>query len=304
MLRFWVDSFARRGAAASPWGALDAWATTRRRAHVESTASVRSRCCHVDPRGRTAIEPLLARLTGVTAGYARMPVLHRLDLDLPRGRCLAVLGGSGVGKSTLLKILAGVIEPDSGTVEFAGGVRPRQAVALQDPLLYPWLTVEGNLHLAQRFGANRDHVDPRRVTELVDALGLRPVLASYPDEVSGGQAQRVSLGRALAVDPELLLLDEPLSALDPAIRSGLQRWLRERSHAARTTTVVVTHDIDEALVLADEVVLLGGGIVSHRWHNEGVDDPDRSDPRLRLEIRSAYDEPATWPDAGLEALHV
>lgn len=215
-----------------------------------------------------------------------------------------MLGGSGVGKSTLLKVIAGLIAPQTGHVTFIDGQRPRQGLALQDPLLYPWLTVEQNLHLPQRFGANREHVHPQRLPELVAALGLGGVLTSYPDEVSGGQAQRVSLGRALAVDPELLLLDEPLSALDPATRSGLQTWLRDRLRTAGTTSVLVTHDIDEALVLADEIVLLGSGNVSHRWDNPGVGADDGSDARLRLAIRSAYDEPAAWPDAGLEALHV
>lgn len=270
----------------------------------------------------TVIEPptatTLLRLAGVTVGYAGRPVLDRLDLELPRGACLAVLGGSGVGKSTLLKVLAGVLEPQSGQVRFAGGRRPRQAVAMQDPLLYPWLTVGENLRLAQRFGAHRDHVAPRRVDELVDALGLRGLLQAYPDQVSGGQAQRVSLARALAIDPDLLLLDEPLSALDPATRSGLQRWLRARSRAAGRTTVVVTHDIDEALVLADQVVLLSPGGAVRRWANETVDTdgaepPGRRTPepgmdarrsRIRAQIRASYDEPAGWPEAGLEALHV
>lgn len=257
-----------------------------------------------------AINPLtdtpLVRLTAVTVGYAAHPVLEGLDLQLPRRSCLAVLGGSGVGKSTLLKVLAGLMEPRAGQVSFAGGERPRQSVAMQDPLLYPWLTVGENIELGQRFGAHRSHLAPQRVSDLVEALGLTSLLHAYPDQVSGGQAQRASLARALAVDPELLLLDEPLSALDPATRSGLQRWLRARNRAAGRTTVVVTHDIDEALVLADDVVLLGAGATIRQWANVTVDTTPgvASRSRIRSQIRAAYDAPAGWPEAGLEALHV
>ena len=229
------------------------------------------------PRRATTIasppQPTLVRLADVTVGYAARPVLENLTLDLARGTALAVLGGSGVGKSTLLRVLAGLLEPQSGHVVFADGPRPRQAVALQEPLLYPWLTALENIRLGQRFGTHRDQVAPERVEQLVDALGLRPVLAAYPDEMSGGQAQRVSLARALAGDPELLLLDEPLSALDPAIRSALQRWLRTASREAGRTTVVVTHDIDEALVLADDILLLGAGGATRHWVNVTVDGP-------------------------------
>lgn len=209
---------------------------------------------------------LLARLTDVTVAYGARRVLDRLSLDVVRGRQLAVLGASGAGKSTLLKVLTRQLTPLAGSADFPDGHPPREGVVHQDPLLLPWATVAENIALGQAFAANRR--DPDRIAELVDLLGLAPIVDSYPDEISGGQAQRVSLARALAISPDLLLLDEPFSALDPAIRAELQGWLRAASVREGLTSVIVTHDIDEALILADDIVLISpGGRLSHRWTN-------------------------------------
>ena len=208
---------------------------------------------------------LLARLTDVTVAYGARRVLDRLSLDVVRGRQLAVLGASGAGKSTLLKVLTRQLTPLAGSADFPDGHPPREGVVHQDPLLLPWATVAENIALGQAFAANRR--DPDRLAELVDLLGLASIVDSYPDEISGGQAQRVSLARALAISPDLLLLDEPFSALDPATRAELQGWLRAASVRERLTSVIVTHDIDEALILADDIVLISAGRLSHRWTN-------------------------------------
>lgn len=249
----------------------------------------------------------LARLSGVDAGYDGRPVLHDINLDLVAGRQLAVLGPSGAGKSTLLRVLTRELAPSRGNVTFdpaflhgEGGNRraPREGVVHQDALLFGWLTVAENIGLGLRLKANAD-ADPARIGHLVDLLGLGAVVDRYPDEISGGQAQRASLARALAISPDLLLLDEPFSALDPATRSELQQWLRAAAVRDRLTSVVVTHDLDEALVLADDIVLVdASGRIARTWVNASP----ASDAAaallhpLRAELRRAYGDGTPEPD--------
>ncbi|MDO5735912.1 MAG: ATP-binding cassette domain-containing protein [Propionibacteriaceae bacterium] len=233
----------------------------------------------------------VARLRSVTAGYQhRSPVLHDVDLDIPFGRQLAVLGPSGAGKSTLVRVLTGELRPTSGTVTHDGG-SPHTAVVNQQPWLYPWLSVRENIALGLRFTANTS-ARPGDIDGIVALLGLSAVVDSYPDQLSGGQAQRTSLARALAVQPDWLLLDEPFSALDPATRSDLQTWLRTTVTASGLTSVIVTHDIDEALLLADDIVLVDTtGRLSHRWTNDvpATSAASAQLHPLRSRIRAAYE---------------
>ncbi|MEO7586969.1 MAG: ATP-binding cassette domain-containing protein [Arachnia sp.] len=232
----------------------------------------------------------VARLRSVTAGYHHgAAVLHDIDLDVPVGRQLAVLGPSGAGKSTLVRVLTGELHPTSGTVTHDDG-RPRTAVVNQQAWLYPWLTVRENIALGLKFDANA-LARSGDVDGIVALLGLDSVVHSYPDELSGGQAQRTSLARALAVQPDWLLLDEPFSALDPATRTELQTWLRRTVTQAGLTSVIVTHDIDEALLLADDIVLVDTtGRLSHRWTNDvpATSATSAQLHPLRSRIRSAY----------------
>ena len=238
---------------------------------------------------------VLARLKGVSVGYAGRAVLHDIDLDILSGRQLAVLGASGAGKSTLLKLLSRELPPLRGEFSSAG---VREGVVGQDPDLFEWLTLRENIALGLKFGANRPSQDGR-VDEVVDLLGLSGVVDRYPDEVSGGQAQRASLARALAISPDLLLLDEPFSALDPATRQELQRWLRTTADSGSLTSVLVTHDLDEALVVADEIVLVDRrGRLTRSW----VNDRPASDATqalvhpLRTQLRRAYSADAEAGD--------
>jgi ABC-type nitrate/sulfonate/bicarbonate transport system ATPase subunit len=235
---------------------------------------------------------LVAQLIDVSVRRGDRQVLDGISLEINGGRVLALLGQSGAGKSTLLQVLTGDLAPSGGEID-SGGHDLKKGIVHQAPLLFPWLTVRENAALGQTYAANRD-VPRELVDELLELLGLTAVADSYAEEISGGQAQRVALARALAIAPDVLLLDEPFSALDPLTRSELQAWLRRQVNERGWTTVMVTHDIDEALVLADEIVLLAtSGRIAHRWTNQPGQhaDPSRRSPRqveLRSEIQAAY----------------
>lgn len=196
------------------------------------------------------------QLTGAVKEYGGRHVLDGLDLDVERDERLVVLGPSGSGKSTLLRVLAGLEPLDAGTV-----ARPDGAVCatvFQQPLLLPWLDVDANVRLGRRYRANRGRFREERAAELLELFGLAGLARSRPAQLSGGQAQRVAIARAMAVGADLLLLDEPFSALDPATRRDLQAWLRETAARLGLTLVLVTHDVDEALYLGTTIAALDG----------------------------------------------
>jgi ABC-type nitrate/sulfonate/bicarbonate transport system ATPase subunit len=216
--------------------------------------------------------------------FGSVEALRNVELTVGDGEFVAVLGRSGSGKSTLLRVLAGLDELSSGSVDWSGdGSRPRSGVVFQQPLLMPWLTVTQNVAFARRFGAHRAEFDARDADELTNRFGLQSLAQRYPDQLSGGQAQRVAILRAVATKPRLLLLDEPFSALDPAIRTDLQRWLADLAAELGVTVVLVTHDVSEALTLAGRVVLLRDGELAGEWRPGG-----RDLDALRAEILQHY----------------
>ncbi|WP_322857230.1 ABC transporter ATP-binding protein [Mycobacterium shigaense] len=216
--------------------------------------------------------------------------LAGIDLTIDDGDFLAILGRSGSGKSTLLRVIAGLESLTSGTVEWAqaanggsGSARPHTGVVFQQPLLMPWLTAGENVVFAGRFAANRQSFQAGYAQELLRRFDLEKVAGQFPDQLSGGQAQRVSIIRAVATRPRLLLLDEPFSALDPAIRGDLQAWLADLAAELGITVVVVTHDVDEAMRLASRIVLLGAdGRIRQEWR------PSEGGDELRQEILGHY----------------
>lgn len=188
-------------------------------------------------------------------------ILDAVDVSIARGDRLAILGRSGCGKSTLLQMIAGLIRPTRGSVAI-GGVEivapsPRCTLMFQRPLLFPWATVEGNVALALRF-AGRAKEAPKRVASLLELVGLDGLAKARVHELSGGQQQRVALARSLAVEPEILLLDEPFSALDAVTRGELRAEIRSILDKLSITFVLVTHDVGDALDLARRVVVMAG----------------------------------------------
>lgn len=187
-------------------------------------------------------------------------VLRDVSLEIAPGEIVALIGASGSGKSTLLRQVSGLDRPDTGAVTIDGtalvGVDQRCAVAFQEPRLLPWRTVADNVELGLPHGT-RGREGRERVRELLELVQLAASAGLRPRQISGGMAQRVSLARALARNPGVLLLDEPFGALDALTRLRMQDLLLDLHAAQPATILLVTHDVDEALYLADRVVLLG-----------------------------------------------
>lgn len=195
-----------------------------------------------------------------TSGPAERLVLRDVSLRVEPGEVVAILGASGCGKSTLLRIAGGLDSPTAGAAMIDGsavaGVDSRCAVGFQEPRLLPWRTLAANVSLGLPRGVDRRDGE-ERVARLLDLVGLSSSAGLRPREVSGGMAQRASLARALARNPGVLLLDEPFGALDALTRLKMQDLLLEVHGANPTTILLVTHDVDEALQLADRIILLG-----------------------------------------------
>jgi NitT/TauT family transport system ATP-binding protein len=192
---------------------------------------------------------------------AAQPLFDGLNLQVKRNEFVAIVGGSGVGKSTLLRLVNGLIQAESGDVQVnspapAGG--RTHAMVFQDARLLPWRRVAGNIRFAlDGMGLARAEVD-RRVDRVLALTGLIEFAQRWPHQLSGGQAQRVGIARALAVNPSILLMDEPFSAIDALTRTALQQELLALWHTTDSAVLFVTHDIDEAVILADRVIVLGG----------------------------------------------
>ena len=231
--------------------------------------------------------PIVA--SDLTKRYDDTLVFDGLDLSVDPGEVCCLLGPSGCGKTTLLHLLAGLEESTDGRVEIDGeavtGPDYRWGVVFQDPLLYPWLSVRENVEIGPRLRG--EEPDPDRIDDLLDLVGLDGFADADTADLSGGMAQRASLARTLANEPEVLLLDEPFSALDQLTKMELQDELLRIVDELGVTAVFVTHDIDEAVYLGDRVAVMGP-VPAGIEHVESIDSETRSrDDEAFLEERAA-----------------
>jgi NitT/TauT family transport system ATP-binding protein/sulfonate transport system ATP-binding protein len=234
---------------------------------------------------------------GVARAYQAVVALDGVTLDVPAGEMLALVGPSGCGKSTLLRLIAGLEPPTAGELRVGGepivGPGAERGLMFQEHSLFPWLTVRRNIETGP---AARGVLREKRheVDEFLRLVGLEKFADAYPHQLSGGMAQRAALARALVNHPRVLLLDEPLGALDQFTRMRMQDELFRLWKARGTTMVLVTHDIDEAIYLCDRIAIMtpGPGRID-RIVDVGLDRPrDRTDPRftaLRVELLRALD---------------
>jgi ABC-type Fe3+/spermidine/putrescine transport system ATPase subunit len=205
-------------------------------------------------------------LRDISKNYGSFRALDRVSLTVGKGSFLSLLGPSGCGKTTALRVTAGFLEADAGSVTIAGrdqaGLSPdKRGVGLvfQDYALFPHLSVRENLSYGLKLRRSKPEARLRRVSELAEALDLGALLERYPHELSGGQQQRVALGRALALEPELLLMDEPLSNLDAKLRARVREEIKALQARLGITTIYVTHDQEEAFTLSDRVAIMEAG---------------------------------------------
>lgn len=204
-------------------------------------------------------------LKSVSKRYGPLPVLEEIDMAIERGEFVAIVGYSGAGKTTLMSLIAGLTRPDSGRITLNDleitGPGPERAVVFQNYSLLPWLTVTENIALAvdQVFPNWSAEKKAQHIARYIEMVHLTPAREKRPAELSGGMRQRVAVARALAMDPQILLLDEPLSALDALTRANLQSEIEQIWDQDRKTVVMITNDVDEALLLADRVIPLTAG---------------------------------------------
>jgi nitrate/nitrite transport system ATP-binding protein len=204
-------------------------------------------------------------ITNVSKGFGGPPVLAGVNLAIERGEFVAIVGYSGSGKTTLISLIAGLIKPDSGTVKLndleVTAPGPDRGIVFQNYSLLPWLTVFENIALAvdQVFPNHAAEKRRQLVEAAVATVNLTPARDKLPRALSGGMRQRVSVARALAMDPQILLLDEPLSALDALTRATLQDEFERIWEKDKKTVVLITNDVDEALLLADRIIPLTPG---------------------------------------------
>jgi len=222
-----------------------------------------------------------AKVSGLSVTRGGNQILSDLNFEIAPGELVALVGSSGAGKSTLLQALAGLIQPTSGQIEIHGAGKIDTAIAFQDSVLLPWLSVQENVEFGFEFAAISEAVSLSKAelreksSALLERFGIGDLADRKVSELSGGQAQRVGIARAAIVDPNLLLLDEPFSAVDAVTRKSLQRWIKSIVSELSLTAVLVTHDIEEAVSIASRVLVLkASGSELIEYHPDQFDSAD------------------------------
>ena len=223
---------------------------------------------------------------GVRMSFGKFEALAGIDLAMKKGEFVSLIGHSGCGKSTLLNLVAGLTQPTQGALLLAGreigGPGPDRGVVFQNHSLLPWLTCFGNVHLAvERVFREPKEQLKKRTLDALALVGLSHAANKYPSEISGGMKQRVGIARALAIEPKMLLLDEPFGALDALTRATLQDELLKIVDKTGATVLMVTHDVDEAVLLSDRIVMMTNGPAARIG---GVLEVDLARPRDRLAL--------------------
>jgi sulfate/thiosulfate transport system ATP-binding protein len=244
------------------------------------------------------------KITGVSKRFGDFVALDAIDLDIASGELTALLGPSGGGKSTLLRIIAGLEVGDTGTVEIEGSDATRLPAqkrnvgfVFQHYAAFRHLSVAGNVAFGLKIRKRPKKEITARVNELLDLVHLRQFADRLPAQLSGGQRQRMALARALAIEPKVLLLDEPFGALDAKVRKELREWLRRLHDEVHVTTVFVTHDQEEALEVADRIVVINNGRI------EQVGSPDELYDHPATEFVMSFLGPVTTLDGHLVRPH-
>ena len=248
---------------------------------------------------RTEADGLAVRVTGVRKSFGTQVVLDGIDLGVPRGETLTILGRSGTGKSVLLKLIIGLQKPDAGSIRIGGQeigalplerlneVRTKLGFLFQQAALYDSLTVEENVAFPLARHTDLPDAERRkRAAELLSRVGLEGELAKIPADISGGMKKRVGLARALALDPEIMLLDEPTAGLDPITATEIIGLIRELRDMREMSAVVVTHDLRSVEALADRVAVLNEGSIVIEGSFEEVSRSD--DPFVRAFLRPTF----------------
>ena len=201
----------------------------------------------------------------VSMAFGNNDVLQRVDLEVENGEFLCLLGASGCGKTTLLNLIAGFIRPTDGEIRVSGKVvdkpGPDRAMVFQDDAVFPWYTVIQNVEYGLRIRKVSREIRRQQARELIDLVGLSGTENLYPSQLSGGMRKRVDVARALAIEPEILLMDEPFAALDAITKGRMQEEFLRMWEIRNTTVLFVTHDIEEALFLGDRIVVMGAGSI-------------------------------------------
>lgn len=192
----------------------------------------------------------------------KIHALKGVDMDIEDGSLVCIVGKSGCGKSTLLKLMCSLESKDEGDIAFENGIKdpPKVSIVFQEPRLMPWLTVRKNIEFPMKGKLGKRELE-KRVTGQLEMLGMREFENAYPGQVSGGMAQRVSLGRTLCYEPDIILMDEPLGALDAFNRKKLQDEIVSIFQQEKKTILFVTHDVEEALILGQKIIVMEDGMV-------------------------------------------
>lgn len=241
-----------------------------------STAKVTERYVHIEDVGMQFVTK-----------KGTFEALKNINLSITQGEFISIIGHSGCGKSTVLNLIAGLLQPTTGHLFCAGreiaAPGPERAVVFQNHSLLPWLNCYENVYLAVErvFGSESKVQQEARTYAALDLVGLSHAVEKRPNEISGGMKQRVGIARALAMEPKVLLLDEPFGALDALTRAGLQDELMRIMQKSGATAVMVTHDVDEAVLLSDKIVMMTNGPSAGIGEILEVDLPY---PRKRLEL--------------------